>query len=447
MPLEIAKEQSIQDKNDIKNSKERSRVDNILKELGNSKEILQTDDFLGGGTHDIEESLSKDNPLIIKGFSAILMGAITLGATDIHIEAFETNVRVRYRLDGELKEIKTMGRAVLNALVSRVKILSDLDIAERRLPQDGRMKMKILGRDIDFRIAIMPTIYGEKVVIRILDKSTTNINIENIGFLPSEYDKVIKSLAVPHGIILITGPTGSGKSTTLYAFLNHLNNSNVNILTVEDPVEYNINGINQIQAKPEIGLTFAAALREFLRQDPDIIMVGEIRDSETSEIAIKAALTGHLVFSTLHTNDAPSSIHRLMNMGIEPYLISSSIQMILSQRLVRKLCSYCKIVDENAVPKLKALGLNPEKYKGESFFIEPPAPCEHCHNTGYKGRIAIHEILFMSDALRDLIDRRASLKEITDLAIKEGMLLLKEEGVLKTIDGTTSLNEIIKTCQ
>lgn len=256
----------------------RQRVENILTELGASQVGVELiDSNQDNTTLDIEKSLSKDSPLIIKGFSAILMGAISAGATDIHIEAFETDVRIRYRIDGELTEVKTMGKAVLNALVSRVKILSNLDIAERRLPQDGRMKMKIMGRDIDFRVAIMPTIYGEKVAIRILDKSAVEMRIDKIGFTKEEYEKIVKSITAPHGIILITGPTGSGKSTTLYSILNYLNKSNVNISTVEDPVEYNIEGINQVQAKPEIGLTFAAALRQFLRQDPDIIMLGEIR--------------------------------------------------------------------------------------------------------------------------------------------------------------------------
>lgn len=446
MPLEIAKEKIIQRRNDPQN-REKTRVENILKELGSSKDMIESDDVLTEGTHDIEESFSKDSPIIIKGFGAILMGAINARATDIHIEPFENNLRIRYRLDGNLKEIKTMGKAILNALVSRIKILSNLDISERRLPQDGRMKMKILGRDIDFRIAIMPTIYGEKVVIRVLDKTMVDMDIEKIGFLPNEYNKVVKNLSVPHGIILITGPTGSGKSTTLYAFLNYLNNADVNILTVEDPVEYNIEGINQVQAKPEIGLTFAASLREFLRQDPDIIMVGEMRDSETAEIAIKAALTGHLVFSTLHTNDAPSSIFRLMNMGVEPYLISASIQMVLSQRLVRKLCPQCKIIDVEAPLKLANLGFKPGNYEGSKFYTSSKTECEFCNSTGYKGRMAIHEILVMSDELRELVERRAPLKEIAELARIEGMLSLKENALVKVMEGLTSLDEILKTCQ
>ncbi|MGL4945668.1 MAG: GspE/PulE family protein, partial [Fusobacteriaceae bacterium] len=306
-------------------SQNRKKMENILNELSGTDMSIAYEGIFGDTSLDVEQSLSKDSPIIIKGFSAILVNAVEMGATDIHIEAYEESVRIRYRVDGGLIEVKKLGKSVLNALVSRVKILSNLDIAERRLPQDGRMKLKIMGKDIDFRIAIMPTVFGEKVAIRILDKTALDMKLDKLGFNEEEYEKIIKAISKPHGIILVTGPTGSGKSTTLYSILNNLNTEDVNISTVEDPVEYNIDGINQVQAKPEIGLTFAASLRQFLRQDPDIIMVGEVRDGETAEIAIKAALTGHLVLSTLHTNDAVGTIFRLMNMGVQPFLISASL--------------------------------------------------------------------------------------------------------------------------
>ncbi|MGL5655492.1 MAG: GspE/PulE family protein [Fusobacteriaceae bacterium] len=422
----------------------KAKLDSILSELKNSKMDTLSSKENTDIAFNVEESLSNDSPLIVKGFSAILVGAVNVGATDIHIEAFEKEVRIRYRIDGELNTIKTIDKSVLNALVSRVKILSNLDISERRLPQDGRMKARIMDRDIDFRVAIMPTIFGEKVVIRILDKGTVDMRIDKIGFTEDEYNKVLKCITAPHGIILVTGPTGSGKSTTLYSILNYLNTENVNISTVEDPVEYNIDGINQVQAKPDIGLTFAAALREFLRQDPDIIMLGEIRDSETSEIAIKAALTGHLVLSTLHTNDAPSTINRLMNMGIEPFLISATVLLIISQRLVRKICPDCKIVDENYLAKAMALGLKEKEYKDKTFYTHAPEGCPTCNGTGYKGRIAVHEILVLNDAIKDLIDKRASTSEIFNVAVANGMAPLREEGLLCASEGVTSLDELLK---
>lgn len=431
-----------------KEEKNKTRLKNILEELSETNFIMDTDGgIFADNTIDIEQSLSKDSPIIIKGLSAILMSAVETGATDIHIEAYEDIVRVRYRIDGELIEVKRMSKSILNALVSRVKILSNLDIAERRLPQDGRMKMKILSKDIDFRIAIMPTIYGEKVAIRILDKSSVEMRLEKLGFTENEYEKVSRAINAPHGIILVTGPTGSGKSTTLYAILNKLNTPNVNISTVEDPVEYNLQGVNQVQAKPEIGLSFAAALRQFLRQDPDIIMLGEIRDNETAEIAIKAALTGHLVLSTLHTNDAVSSIFRLANMGVEKYLISAAMEMVMSQRLLRRLCVHCKKEDEEFYHKLKVLGVDPEEYKDKTFYQAGGVSCPYCNSTGYKGRLAVHEIFMMTEEIRIALDNNAALQELEELAKKQGMVSIKRDGLAKCLEGTTSLDEVIKTCQ
>ncbi|MGL4393240.1 MAG: GspE/PulE family protein [Fusobacteriaceae bacterium] len=430
--------------------KSRLRFESILEELSKSNlEVAEEIGFKKNSELDIEQSLLKDNSVIVKGVSAILVGAVENGATDIHIEGYENILRIRFRIDGELREIKQMSVSILNSLVSRIKVMSNLNIAERRLPQDGRMKLKILGRDIDFRISIVPAIYGEKVSIRLLDKTMVDMNLEKIGFTKAEYEKIVHNINLPHGIILVTGPTGSGKSTTLYSILNFLNKPNVNISTVEDPVEYNIDGVNQIQTKNEIGYDFGIILKAILRQDPDIIMIGEVRDNETAEIAIKAALTGHLVLSTLHTNTAPSSVTRLMNMGIEKFLISATLRMVISQRLLRRLCSKCKIIDETAEEKLILLGLHNEKYKDKIFYRNSTSDfeCLECKGGGYKGRISVHEIFAMNDKLRASVEIGAIQKNIEDLAIESGMLQLKEDGILKALEGLTSLEEVVRNCQ
>lgn len=439
--------QERQKENSNPGDQNRKKMENILDELSGTNMNIGYEGIFGDTSIDVEQSLSKDSPIIIKGFSAIMVNAVEMGATDIHIEAYEENVRIRYRMDGGLIEVKRLSKSVLNALVSRVKILSNLDIAERRLPQDGRMKLRILGKEIDFRIAIMPTIFGEKVAIRILDKTTLDMKLDKIGFNEEEYHKVTKAISRPHGIVLVTGPTGSGKSTTLYSVLNYLNNPDVNISTVEDPVEYNIDGINQVQAKPEIGLSFAASLRQFLRQDPDIIMVGEIRDGETAEIAIKAALTGHLVLSTLHTNDAVGTIFRLVNMGVQPYLISASLVMVISQRLIRKLCPECKVVDEEASTTLRVLEANPMEYWDKTFYKPSGNDCPNCKGSGYKGRMAVHEIFLMNDEIRTMVDAGAPLKEIEERAQMQGMLTLKKDAIDKASRGLTSLTEVLKISQ
>ncbi len=395
---------------------------------------------------DVEKSLNNESSIIVKGLGAIFMSAINSRATDIHLEAYENSLRIRYRIDGELVEIKKISKTLALALVSRIKVLSNLDISEKRIPQDGRIKMRIEGRSIDFRIAIMPTIHGEKVAIRILDKNFIEMDLQKIGFDRIDYEKIKSSIKKSHGIILVTGPTGAGKSTTLHSILNFLNSSNVNILAVEDPVEYSIEGVNQVQVKMDIGLTFATTLRQFLRQDPDIIMLGEIRDGETAEIAIKASLTGHLVLSTLHTKDSIGTIYRLMNMGIESYLISEALELVISQRLVRKLCPHCSIIDKHSFEKIGLLGLNEKIYLNGEYYIEKKGGCFKCNTTGFKGRIIIYEILKLSKEIKKLIEIKSNTKIIEDVSKKEGMLLLKEVGVRKALLKLTSLDEILKNC-
>ena len=329
-----------------------------------------------------------------------------------------------------------------SGLLSRLKIMLSLNIAEKRLPQDGRFRIKLAGRHVDFRVSIMPTVYGEKAVMRILDRSTVNLDLPSLGFNEEALAKLDKCIRSPYGIILVTGPTGSGKSTTLYSILNVLNTSKVNISTAEDPVEYELTGINQVQCKSEIGLTFASSLRSFLRQDPDIIMVGEIRDAETSEIAIKAALTGHLVLSTIHTNDAPSSIHRLINMGIEPFMISASLLMVQAQRLVRKICPSCKSTDGKAEEILHILGHKADEFKGIDF--KRGQGCDHCNGTGYKGRSAIYEMMVLTEELKELISEKATTSVIAKKAKEQGMKTLRESAMEKALQGETSLEEILR---
>ncbi|MFH1612631.1 MAG: type IV-A pilus assembly ATPase PilB [bacterium] len=377
---------------------------------------------------------------VVKLVNLIISDAVKREASDIHIEPYEKQFRVRYRIDGILYEAMSPPLKLKPAITSRLKIMADLDIAERRLPQDGRIKIKVRNKTIDLRVSTLPTLFGEKVVMRILDKSSLSLDLTKLGFEEIELRKFEKCIGAPYGIILITGPTGSGKTTTLYSALNTINVPDINIMTAEDPVEYNLMGINQVQTKAEIGLTFASSLRSFLRQDPDIIMVGEIRDYETAEISIKAALTGHLVFSTLHTNDAPSAINRLLNMGIEPFLISSSLLMSLAQRLVRKVCQKCKTEVEITQKTRNIFEQENEKveylYKGKG--------CEACNNTGYKGRIAIYEIMPLNDAIRELILKRASSGEVKKKAVESGMTALRKSAILKCKQGLTTIEEVVR---
>jgi type IV pilus assembly protein PilB len=379
---------------------------------------------------------------VVKLVNLILAEAIKKGASDIHAEPYERVFRVRFRIDGVLYEVMTPPMSLKNAIISRLKIMADLDISERRLPQDGRMKVKYKGREVDFRVSTLPTLFGEKVVMRLLDKSNLKLDLSKLGFAPKVLADFEEAIRAPYGMILVTGPTGSGKTTTLYSALDRLNQPETNIMTAEDPVEFNIKGINQVQIRENIGLNFAAALRSFLRQDPDVIMVGEIRDYETAEIAVKAALTGHLVLSTLHTNDAPSAVTRLLNMGVEPFLVASSVILIMAQRLLRRICVHCKapvVVPANA---LVDIGLTAEEaasiicYKGNG--------CEVCSATGYKGRIAIYEVMPLNPELRDRVLSGASALEIKREAIQQGTQTLRMSGLEKLKEGITTVEEVVR---
>ena len=380
------------------------------------------------------------NAPVVRLVNPIIQQAVNMGASDIHIEPIENESRVRFRIDGMLQKIFNIPVYMHSALITRIKIMGNMDIAEKRLPQDGRVGMNISGKNIDLRISTIPTIYGEKAVIRILDQSNFLLSKEKLGFTEENLEKFNELLKNTHGIILVTGPTGSGKSTTLYAMLNELNRESVNIITIEDPVEYRMEGINQIQVNPKAGLTFAAGLRAIVRQDPDIIMVGEIRDSETAEIAIRSAITGHLVLSTLHTNDAVSAISRLIDMGIEPYLISASLVGVISQRLLRKVCSNCRVPYEIEPHHLAVPGF--EELAGVTLYRGKG--CSACNHTGYKGRVPVHEILVVSRQHRQLIAQKAPIDEIRDLSIKMGMSTLKEECIKLVRRGVTTIDEVIR---
>ncbi len=387
------------------------------------------------------KSLASQAP-IVKLVNALILEAIQKGASDIHIEPFEKELRIRYRVDGVLRVVAKYSPEIKDAVVARIKVLSGLDIAEKRLPQDGRMKATFKGRQIDFRVSTVPTIYGEKVVLRILDKGALKLDLSELGLEEREYNLLLKAIHSPYGMVLVTGPTGSGKTTTLYSSLLTVNKPEVNIMTVEDPVEYNLYGINQVQVNPEIGLTFARALRAFLRQDPDIIMVGEIRDTETAEIGVEAALTGHLVLSTLHTNDAPSTVTRLVDMGIEPFLVSSSVILVIAQRLARQICPYCKEPYKYPPEVLKEVGFTDEEiahlqtYKGKG--------CEKCDYTGYKGRVALYEVMEVVPEIKDAIVKGKNADEIRKLAKKHGMRTLREIGRIKIAKGITTPEEVLR---
>ena len=394
-----------------------------------------------------------DNPFeaegapVIKLVNGILLNAVKRKVSDIHIEPYEKAYRVRYRLDGDLHQVMGLPMSLKAAITSRIKIMSQLDIAEKRLPQDGRIKMKIgKRRDMDYRVSILPTLFGEKVVMRLLDKSNLQLDMTKLGFEQISLERFQKSIQSPFGMVLVTGPTGSGKTTTLYSALSSLNTPDINIMTAEDPVEFNLMGINQVQMHDDIGLNFAAALRSFLRQDPDVILVGEIRDFETAEIGIKAALTGHLVLSTLHTNDAPSTISRMINMGVEPFLVASSVLMIVAQRLLRRLCD-CKEAKKvpEEVPRdvLIRAGYSEEE-AAEITQIWGPKGCPKCGNGGYKGRVALYEVMEMTAGLREMILQGASTDELRKKAQDEGMLTLRQSGLQKARDGMTSLEEVLK---
>jgi type IV pilus assembly protein PilB len=380
---------------------------------------------------------------VVKLVNGILMRAIKTGASDIHIEPYEKSLRVRYRVDGIMFNAMNLPKKIKDSVTSRLKIMSKLDIAERRLPQDGRIKLRLgKKREIDFRVSVLPCLFGEKTVLRILDKSNLQIDLRKLGFDEAALQSFMDALNKPYGMILVTGPTGSGKTTTLYSALNYLNKPGINIMTSEDPVESNFQGINQVQVKEEIGLTFASALRSFLRQDPDVIMVGEIRDFETAEIAVKAALTGHLVLSTLHTNDAPSSISRLLNMGIEPFLVSASVILIATQRLVRKVCTQCREEEEIPTAALRKVGFSEEDAKTVKCYRGKG--CSVCNGSGYKGRIALYEVMPVTSEIKELVLEGASADEIRKTAVKLGMKTLRMSGVNKIKEGMTSVEEVLR---
>ena len=394
---------------------------------------------------DTLEKESEEAP-VVRLVNIILTDAIKRGASDIHIEPYEKDYRVRYRIDGVLYEMMHPPLRLREAITSRVKILSKLDIAEKRLPQDGRIKIKtkIQDRikDLDFRVSVLPTIFGEKIVLRLLDKDNLMLDMTRLGFEPDSLRRFEQAILKPYGMVLVTGPTGSGKTNTLYSALQRINTMDVNIITAEDPVEFNLPGINQVQMKEQIGLNFAAALRSFLRQDPNIILVGEVRDFETAEVAIKAAMTGHLVLSTLHTNDAPSSINRLMNMGIEPFLVATSVHLIAAQRLVRRICSSCKEPMEVPGQALLNIGFAEKEIKALKLF--KGRGCDRCSSTGYKGRVALYEVMDIHDDIRELILSGASAVELRSKAIENGMITLRGSGLQKIRDGVTTIDEVVR---
>jgi type IV pilus assembly protein PilB len=388
------------------------------------------------------EKASEDAP-VVRLVNMILLNAIKKGASDIHIEPYERKLRVRLRVDGVLLEEMTPPLKLKAAIVSRLKIMSQLDIAERRLPQDGRIKLKLgKGREMDFRVSVLPTIWGEKIVMRLLDKGNLQVDMTKLGFDIEPLKDFMWAINQPWGMVLVTGPTGSGKTTTLYSALSELNKPGTNVSTVENPVEYNLMGINQVQMHDEIGLNFAMALRAFLRQDPDVLMVGEIRDFETGEIAVKAALTGHLVLSTLHTNDAPATISRLLNMGVEPFLITASVNLVLAQRLARRICSDCKAPHTMDPAVLLEMGFTAENVTRAK--LAKGAGCRTCNGTGYKGRVALYEVMRFTDTLKEMVLQGSSTAELKAAAIKGGMLTLRMSGITKVMDGMTTTEEILR---
>jgi type IV pilus assembly protein PilB len=417
------------------------RIDDVLDML---KDDVDVD--LIEAADEVDLSLLEDaaeQAPVVKLVNHILMDAIRRQASDIHVEPYEKSMRVRYRIDGVLYEMMRPPLQLKNPITSRLKIMSRLDIAERRLPQDGRIKLKAKGREMDFRVSVLPTLFGEKVVLRLLDKSVIQLDMTKLGFEESQFKAFREAIHAPYGMVLVTGPTGSGKTTTLYSALSELNKLSHNISTAEDPVEFSFLGINQVQIHEAINLNFATALRAFLRQDPDIIMVGEIRDFETAEVATKAALTGHLVLSTLHTNDAPSTISRLLNMGMESFLVSSAVSLVVAQRLVRKVCNECRVKDDIPPEVLLDLGLSEEELG--TFDCEIGKGCGMCNNTGYRGRVALYEVMPMHDQIRELVLLGASAAEIKKEAVRLGMLTLRRSGINKLKQGITSFEEVIRS--
>ncbi len=388
------------------------------------------------------KDLASEAP-VIRLVNLLITRALEQRASDIHIEPFESRLIVRYRVDGVMQEVESPPSRLSAAVISRIKIMANLDIAERRLPQDGRIKLRALGKEIDMRVSTVPTMHGESVVMRILDKGGVQLDFERLGFLDDTLATFREALMRPHGIVLVTGPTGSGKTTTLYTALQELNKPEVKILTVEDPVEYQMDGVNQIQVKPQIGLTFANALRSIVRQDPDVIMIGEIRDLETAQIAVQSALTGHMVLSTLHTNDAPSTVNRMLDMGVEDYLLTSTVNGILAQRLVRSLCPACREAYEPLPEVVAEMRLGP-LFGGREPVLYRPVGCEQCAGSGFIGRLGIMEMMPMTDTLRALIMRHAVAGDIRRQAVAEGMRGMYEDGLMKAVAGVTTIDEVLR---
>ena len=419
-----------------------TEMPNMLADVGGDVEVMEDLEEISAEMLTRQGEEAPD----IKLDNVILMTAISKGASDIHIEPYEKEYRVRYRMDGILYNIMSPPLKMRDAITSRVKIMAKLDIAEKRLPQDGRIKLRFSdngqAKDIDFRVSCLPTLFGEKIVMRLLDKGKLMLDMTKLGFEQESLTKLETQIAKPWGMVLVTGPTGSGKTNTLYSSISKLNTAETNIMTAEDPVEFNLLGVNQVQVRESIGLNFAAALRSFLRQDPNIILVGEIRDFETAEIAVKAALTGHLVLSTLHTNDAPSTISRLMNMGIEPFLVASSLNLVCAQRLVRRVCVNCKIEEELPPAAMEQAGFSRED--AQSVKPKKGTGCDKCLKTGYKGRVGLYEVMEITDELRELILVGASALEIRRKAIEEGMITLRGSGLRKIKDGVTTLEEVLR---
>ncbi|WP_353987298.1 GspE/PulE family protein [Ruicaihuangia caeni] len=414
------------------------RADDELSDLTSVLQEENAEDE-GEGPDDLDD----DAPIV--RFVNLLIGqAIADRASDIHIEPAENDVRVRYRIDGVLHEMQRAPKAIQNGVISRLKIMSEINIAERRIPQDGRMSVRHSGRTIDLRVATLPTVWGEKVVMRILDSSSTSLQLQELALLEHNYEAFRRAYTKPYGMILVTGPTGSGKSTTLYTTLNTVARPEINVITVEDPVEYRMPGINQVQVNPKAGLTFASALRSILRSDPDVVLVGEIRDQETAQIAIEAALTGHLVLSTLHTNDAPSAITRLVEMEIEPFLVGSSVDCVVAQRLARRLCDRCKEGYQPTPTDLLRMGFAEGGTATELGEFFRPVGCSHCSNTGFRGRVAVHEVMTVTEEIERLAVERASAMEIGRMAVSQGMLTLRQDGLAKAMLGLTSLDEVLR---
>jgi type IV pilus assembly protein PilB len=421
---------------------QQSAMNEVLTEIAAdaSVEVLEGDADPGVDVFELKESA--DEAPVIKLVNMVLVDAIRKGASDLHWEPYEKHFRIRFRIDGVLHEMLSPPKRLEPAIISRLKIMSSLDISERRVPQDGRIKLRFGAREIDFRVSILPTIFGEKAVLRILDKDSLQLDLTKLGFDAWSYEKFTQAIHQPYGMVLITGPTGSGKTTTLYSAISTINSPEHNIMTAEDPVEYNLKGVNQVQVNEGVGRSFAAVLRSFLRQDPDVILVGETRDLETAQIAIRAALTGHLVFTTLHTNDCPSTVARLFDMGIQPFLLSSALLLILAQRLGRRICKECRQPMQGREEDLVPYGHTPQGLTNVTFYRGKG--CATCNFTGMKGRVAIYEVMPVTEALRDMILKNAATADIREQAQRDGMKTLRESGLMKVIEGTTTVEEILR---